>query len=179
MKNILMLVGLHLTWPSASKSGSFTLQKNQSCCMELKHREPRPRHRRRSRHSSTPALEEFFGSDGLRPSATDNSGNRPSNNQQKIKSSKNAGDGLDTPSESKWPVSHVSPWPGTHREKESKAAQETPGAVIWRLKQRCLGQLERLAQDWMSGGLLYAAYAPLGAKCNDDDDNDFSLKVIH
>ena len=33
-------------------------------------------------------LEESFGYDGLRPSATENSGNRPSNNQQKIRSSK-------------------------------------------------------------------------------------------
>ena len=47
--------------------------------MRLKHGEPQLRHWRSSRHSQTPALEKSFGSDGLRPSATDNSGNGPSN----------------------------------------------------------------------------------------------------
>ena len=45
-------------------------------------------------------LEESFASDGLRPSAAEKSGNGPSNNQQKMKSSKDAGNGLDTLSES-------------------------------------------------------------------------------
>ena len=35
-------------------------------------------------------------------------------------SSKDAEDGLDTPCEIKWPVSHVKPWPGTHRERERR-----------------------------------------------------------
>ena len=53
---------------------------------------------RKSRHSSTPALQESFRPDGLRPSATDNSGNRPGNNHHQVRSSKDTGDGLNTPS---------------------------------------------------------------------------------
>ena len=45
---------------------------------------------------------------------------------------------LDTSSKRQWPVSHVKPWPETHRERESQAAQETPSTTIWRLKQRGL-----------------------------------------
>ena len=67
--------------------------------------------------------------------------------------------------------------PGTHRERESEAAQETPGAAIWRLKQRgwdeTWGQLERLAQDrdaWrdLVGGLCSCR----GQTARDDDDDD-------
>ena len=36
---------------------------------------------------------------------------------------------------SQWPISHVKPWPATHRERESQAARETPGPVTWRQKQ--------------------------------------------
>ena len=98
--------------------------------------------------SSTSALEESFESDGLRPSAIENSGNELSNNQQKMKSPKDVGDGLDTSPESQWPLSHIKPWPGTHRERESEAAQETPGAAT-ETKRTCYswGRLERLAQD--------------------------------
>ena len=46
------------------------------------------------------------------------------------------GDGMNTPSKTQWPVPHIKPWPGTHRERESKATRETPGSRIRRLKQR-------------------------------------------
>ena len=142
--------------------------------MELKHGEPRKQHWRRSRHLSIPAQKVSFGFDGLRPSTTENSGNEPSNNQQKMKSSKDPWDGLDTPSESQWPVSHIKPWPGSHREREgSEATQETPGAVIWRLKQRGWVTLGDNLRGWprigMPGELLKAACAPARAKGNDND----------
>ena len=79
-------------------------------------------------------LEESFKSDGLRPSTTENSENGPRTNQQKMKSPKDAGAGFDTPFESQLSVSHVKPWSGTHRERESEAQLETTGAVIWKLK---------------------------------------------
>ena len=81
-----------------------------------------------------------------------------------MKSSKDVGDGLATP-QSQWPVSHVKPWPGTHRERESEAAQETPGAAFLEAetKRSCntWGQLVRLAQDrdaWRAlvGGLFFS-----------------------
>ena len=55
---------------------------------------------KKTQTSSTPVLEESFGSDGKKPSATENSGNGTSNNQQKMKSSKDTGAGLDTLSHS-------------------------------------------------------------------------------
>ena len=67
--------------------------------MELKHRETQKQHRRRSRHSSIPALAESVPSDGLEPSATGDSSNGPSNNVHKMRPSKDAGDGLNIPSE--------------------------------------------------------------------------------
>ena len=82
--------------------------------------------------------------------------------QQRMKFPKDTVDGLDTPSASQWPMPNVKLGPGTHRERESKAAHETPGAVILRLTQKRMGytwgQLERLAQDrdaWrpLAGGL--------------------------
>ena len=67
-----------------------------------------------------------------------------------------------TPSESQRPASHIKPWPRTQRERESKAAHETPGAMIWRLKKTQdglqLGTSWEAAQDqdaWraLAGGL--------------------------
>ena len=67
--------------------------------------------------------------------------------------------------------SHVRPWPGTHRETESKATLETPGSAIWRLKQRGLFTPGDNLRDWprmgMPAELLQLAYAPAGAKGND------------
>ena len=82
-----------------------------------------------------------------------------------MRSSKDAGDGLDTPSERQRPVPHVKPWPGTHKERESEAARETPSAAASRLQKRMnyiWEHLERVAQD-------RDAYAPAITK---DDDND-------
>ena len=58
---------------------------------------------------------------------------RPNHNLQlptEEEISKNAGDGPDTPSDSKWPVPDVKPSPGTRTQKK------TPGATIWRQRQR-------------------------------------------
>ena len=84
-------------------------------------------------HSIAPDLEDQAACFSPAP-ASGNSENGPSNKQQKMRSSKD-GDGLDTPSESQRPVPHVKPWPETHRERESEAAQETAAMAIWRLKQ--------------------------------------------
>ena len=99
-----------------------------------------------------------MGSNGLRLSATENSGNGQSNNPQKMKSSKGAGDGLDT-------LSHIKSWPGTYRERESKAAQETPDTAIWRLQQSRLAIPLDSLRDWpwirLPGELLLAVYVLL------------------
>ena len=76
-----------------------------------------------------------FGSVGVRPSSVENSGNGPSNNQQKVRSSKDVEDGLETTSESQRLVPHVKPRHEIHRERESEGAQETPSLAIWRPKQ--------------------------------------------
>ena len=63
-----------------------------------------------------PKIFKSFGSNGLRPSAKENSGNGPSNDQQKMKSSRDAGDGLDSPSKSQWPCQALT-WNPTKKEK--------------------------------------------------------------
>ena len=64
----------------------------------------------------------------------------------------------------------------THRERESEAAQETPGASIWRLKQKGLVIPGDSLKGWprlgMPGELLWVAYAPI------DDDND-NVEKMH
>ena len=47
-----------------------------------------------------------------------------------MRSSKDAGEELETSPESQWPVPHVKPQHETCRRRESKTAQETPGATI-------------------------------------------------
>ena len=145
--------------------------------MELKHGEPELWLWRISIHSSTPALEESFRSNGQRPSTTENSGNRLSNNQQKMRSSTDAGDhGADTPSKSQWPVPHVNPWPGSHRESKvrpQKTPQNPPlGATIWRLKQWGWVTSEDSLRGWpkigMPGELLYVAHTALEDKGYDE-----------
>ena len=89
--------------------------------MEPKHEEPQLRLWRTSRHSTTPALEDSFGSNCLRPSATDNLGIRPSKKQQKMRSSKHAGDGhMSSPDleptgkeKERLPKKHTAPWSGS------------------------------------------------------------------
>ena len=66
--------------------------------------------------------------DGLRPSATENPGNGPSNNLQKMRSSNNAGDGLDTPSDlSRKSSPDREP---TGKEKARPPKRQTPGSGI-------------------------------------------------
>ena len=69
---------------------------------------------------------------------------------------------------------HIKPSPGTHRERESEAAQETPGAVTWMSKQRGWVTPGDNLTGWprigMPGELLQSACTPVGAKGNDDDD---------
>ena len=78
-----------------------------------------------------------------------------------------------------WPVPHVKSWPGTHRERQNEDAQETPGAAIWRLKQRRLVTPGDNLRGWprigMPGELLWAAYA----KGNDDDDEKSMMGNTH
>ena len=92
-----------------------------------------------------PALEESFRSNGLRPSATKISGNGPSNNQQKMRSSKGAGDGFNTPSDSQWLVPQVNPWSGPNKETESESAQETSGTWSggWNYDYECNYDIEK------------------------------------
>ena len=62
-----------------------------------------------------------------------------------------------------------------NRERESEAAQETSGAAIWRLKPRGFVTPDDNLRGWptieMPGEFLQTAYAPVGAKGNDDDEN--------
>ena len=90
--------------------------------------------------------------------------------------SKDAEDRLGTPSKRQWPVQHGKPWPGTPWERESEAAQETPGAAIWRLTQRGRGTPGENLRGWprigMPGEVAQAAYALVWVKGDGDDDDD-------
>ena len=140
-----------------------------SCCTELKHGEPRLGHWRGSWHSSTPALEESLGSDGLRPSATKNSTKQqPAEDEILQRCWRWIGHTL------RKPVTHIAcqalTWNPQGKRKHGRPRNTwcRDLEAETKIMNYTWEQLERLAQDWDAWRALVGGYAPVGAKRNDD-----------
>ena len=101
--------------------------------------------------------------------------NRPSNFQQKMKSSKNPGDGLDTPFEIKdLLICQALTWILQGNRKQGHPKNTWPRDLEAETKRSCfiLGQHERLAKDRATLRALVGGLCSSRDQSNDDDDDD-------